>query len=505
MIQDQQLREVFKRSTGTKRKLQSSSRTVDVLAVARCEKHNGEEGAVDEHHSQEDTVETEKRDLDVKAILDEVVYKGVHTSITKGSASSEEKHKEGTDEYDPETPQLALPLLLQRIAQVDRIRKEREATQPYIHNPHYLYHIFSDAPYTVHRCRRCTRRRKCTLHREIFQQQTSISLCPHVRMNLYWAINDPVNAHSSWNLQVKEYFGESRDGYWSRYEDEKQRAEHKLCVVQPPSWRIKTLAERAVEDMEKERGRKLRGNVRRVGDEIGVLLGAWERGVVSRESIREEEKIERKERVRAKELRIARANEQLMKTLQLVEEMERMKESKDGIEEKEVVQSVEDEAAQTHTSPSLPAQFTPPKSASPPATPDYAPTKLGPASHTPKAFEALPFPSPSTQSSILTTRSPSPLASPTPPTSLPNKRKRSTSLPPSPSNSPKRVRRTHDTEALLDAEQPPIVSPEYVPDEGGYSSATSEEEREVVRMVSAEGLEDLVDWGEGSGDEIAQG
>jgi len=378
-MKDWQLREMIKRSAGTNGKLQVAGRPIGILDVtARREMYDGENGAMEEEDSDEgDVKQPEKRRLDVKAIFDEVVYQGGTIPTTK---EPEPRKAKITDEYNPEAPQLALPLLLQRIAQSERVRTEREATQPYIHNPHFLYHTFGDAPYTVHLCKRCTRRRKCALHREVFQQQTSISLCPHVRMNLYWAVNDPVNAHSSWNLQIKEYFGESRDGCWSRNEEEKERRDHEECSVFKGSERVRTLAERVVEDIQREisGGRRLRGNVRRVENEIGVLLGAWERAVEARERRREKESRAREKRKRVKMMRAEKANKMLVKTLELVEEMKRMKDARGNEDVKEVgvAQSVEEVSTQTVVCSELPAQSTPPKAASPASTPKHTPTSV---------------------------------------------------------------------------------------------------------------------------------
>ncbi|KAF2654762.1 hypothetical protein K491DRAFT_758745 [Lophiostoma macrostomum CBS 122681] len=194
-------------------------------------------------------------------------------------------HPKPTEEYDPTAP--LLPSLSSRIQASHALRAARASGPKFEHNPHYLSHCISGAPYTQTSCKKCTRTRRCKAHREVFQSMTSVSLCAHVRMNLYWAVNDPVNAKSSWKLVIRDY----------TVDDKALEEEHGDCIPYRPGERTQVLAERLVEDMQKER---LRGNVRRARDEVCGLLGAWERAVgVKRE--REEKKRREDERRRREE------------------------------------------------------------------------------------------------------------------------------------------------------------------------------------------------------------
>ncbi|PVI07541.1 hypothetical protein DM02DRAFT_700381 [Periconia macrospinosa] len=188
----------------------------------------------------------------------------------------------------PSTSLSTLPALLSRIETSQRIRAERDRTPRYTHNGFLLHHILSNAPSTHYLCRRCTPRRKCPHHRtfETFRQETSVSLCQHARLVLTWAVDDPNNDKSTWTLETRTYFdvigqygGSARDGgdHYDPRAEEREREKHERdCVLHSEEFRVQLLAERVVEDFRRER-KALRGNIRRVADEIRALLGAFQR------------------------------------------------------------------------------------------------------------------------------------------------------------------------------------------------------------------------------------
>ncbi|KAF2676727.1 hypothetical protein K458DRAFT_492265 [Lentithecium fluviatile CBS 122367] len=462
-------------------------------AATRCELYDSEDAPAEEASDHNEKVQSPR--FDMKTLLAEAGVEEPTTPTEQDSESknNKEKEEEEQQEYDPTAPHLDLPALLQRIERTTCIRAERDATKPYIHNHFFIDHVFGNAPYTFSLCKRCTRRRKCGLHREVFQQQTSISLCSggHVRMNLYWAVDDPVNTKGSWQMQIKEYFDRAGAGgeSWARHEKERETREHdEECRVYSPSERVRGLAERVLEDMEVERikgGRRLRGNVRRVVDEVGALLGGWERVVVAREIKLEKER---------------KAREEVVSVEVAVQTETKKTEIKVG-----------DTAAQP--TPPKTASPTPPKVASP--TPERASIELSspkpistPTTEEPTVEEPtlesltvkdqtlqdppnssypIPSPTPSSQSTPSTVPNTPPSTTPTPPVSppsslaslFPTKRKQSSA--PSPSSPPKKSKKVHwavEIETSQDAERPRILSPEYVSEsgEGRYSPAASEDE-----------------------------
>ncbi|KAF2738529.1 hypothetical protein EJ04DRAFT_560538 [Polyplosphaeria fusca] len=178
----------------------------------------------------------------------------------------------GNEEYNPNQPLLnfnalhALGQLLNTIRADQRSNQRRtphEATRLYEYDPHLLEHMLAGATYTASLCRRCENRRPCRTHRQSRQFETSVSLCPHKRMYVYWAPNDPVNRNASWKLEVKDF----TVGY-PEYQLECRR-----CRIPRPSQRVSLLTERLIEDMRKK---NLRPTNRRVSDEIFALVSAWE-------------------------------------------------------------------------------------------------------------------------------------------------------------------------------------------------------------------------------------
>jgi hypothetical protein len=160
-------------------------------------------------------------------------------------------------------------------------------------------------------------------------------------MNLYWAVDDPVNAKGSWKLIIRDYtVGD---------EDLEMKLQHRECKVYRAGERTQVLAERLVEDMRRER---LRGNVRRARDEICALLGALERAVGIRREREERrrvveearlEKLRKEEELRREEQE--QAEKALADTLRVLKEyMEKEKTSAkrsiEEVEEGEVVEEV---------------------------------------------------------------------------------------------------------------------------------------------------------------------
>lgn len=408
--------------------------------------------------------------LDMKALLTEAVTDDSSTPVTpvqtkRGLKDTRNPLPPATDGYDPTAPQLALPEFLRKIRENERVRAERDATTVYEHNPHLIEHIFSNAPYTFSLCKRCKRnRRKCHLHRQIFQQQTSISLCTHVFMNLHWAVNDPCNDRCSWKIEIKEYFGESRSTR-SREREYWDRREHERCKMCKPSERVEELAGRVFSDMRKER-KPLRANCRRIAAEIHALLGAWERAMALR--------LEEQARKAKVEEEVSKAHEQLAETLRVVrvmQEKETQQKRKPSVEESEILESVEtlDPEVSGDGIQALEIQHMPLQTCSP--TPEL-----------PKSIDTTPerakSPSPATPEPNSRRRS-----------SASNKRKRSVSVtlspPPKKPKTVKKVRWALEIEASEDVERPRIVSSprRYVPYEGQLSP-----------IAVGRDIEDEVDW-----------
>jgi len=224
-----------------------------------------------------------------------------------------------SEKYNPEQPLLSLPKLLSRINANNARHAERDATAIFKHNPYFAEHALAGAPYTLSLCRKCTRDRRCRVHREVYQTQTSVSLCRHTYMNLYWAVNDPVNEKCTWKLEIKTY----------NLKTENEKRAHEQCDVYRPKERVELLAKRFVEDLRDERVTRaehsakikghseirglgmLRGSMRRAENEIHALVDAWEAA-----NDRRKRKIERKKAVE----RVA--HEKLAGTLRKVREMD---------------------------------------------------------------------------------------------------------------------------------------------------------------------------------------
>ncbi|KAF2254073.1 hypothetical protein BU26DRAFT_602080 [Trematosphaeria pertusa] len=431
-----------------------------------------------------------KEKLDMKALLEEAEIGDPSTPSTSAPAKKDDEGRaaEGTPsgaaEYDPAAPQMALPDLLRKIQENSRIRAARDATPCYTHNPHLLNHAVAGAPYTHSLCRRCAPRRKCRQHREMFTQQTSISLCPHSYMTLYWAVNDPDNRRCSWKLEIRDYWGRSE------WEEREGRREHGGCRVYRPRERVERLVSRVLWDMRAER-EPLRGNERVVRDELYALLGAWERANMLR--------VERQERRKEQE---RRAQEKLAETLRVIQEIkekeEASKKRKRSVEEGEVVESVEvghvnKKARAESLKPSSTQQPTPPKSSSP--TPEPVKSATPQPESFPPAADVSPEPTvPSSLKSVLSTPEQTQLSPPTarisPPSSASNKLKRSMSSSPTPSaKKSKKVRWAEDIEASHDIEHPRIMSPVYIreEDKGRFSP---------VEVVGRD-FEDEVDYEDG--------
>ncbi|PSN70971.1 hypothetical protein BS50DRAFT_659883 [Corynespora cassiicola Philippines] len=224
------------------------------------------------------------------------------------------------DAYDPTAPLLSSrPTLHQKIQQKNAVRAIRDATQVYEHNPHLLSHLISNAPYVESYCVRCTRFRKCPLHRVPVRHKTDVSLCPHVRMNLTWEARDPANTHSTYRLEVRDY----------THRDARFAEEHRGCDVLRPSERVGVLAERVVQDYwgikwGKERGgwrrvKRVRdeGLERRIALELGALVGGIEFARAEGRRVREEE-AETKKR---KEHMQIEAQQKLAEALRMVQAM----------------------------------------------------------------------------------------------------------------------------------------------------------------------------------------
>jgi hypothetical protein len=300
-------------------------------AEGRSELYDGESPEHSSDEEQQTKKETKRPTNLVKTLINEAAPEA-DQQPTPGPATTQPF--QAADEYNPEAPLLNNTILQQRSTRISRQKAERDATQPYQHDPYLLDRIFGDPSYTAKKCRQCTRYRRCHRHRNQFQNTTSVSLCPHVRMYLYWDENDPINARSSWRLQIQDSFEGSESRYVRTRADERNRKireEHKSCRVYAANRRTRLLAERVCEDIEvtrkdlEKRNRKewdrerkeenerivmrLRGNVRRVANEIAILLAAWERewaGQMRRKEMerrREERKaeIERRERAEALE------------------------------------------------------------------------------------------------------------------------------------------------------------------------------------------------------------
>lgn len=377
-------------------------------------------------------------------------------------------------EYDPTKPLLFLPSLMERIRAKTANRSLRNSTEVYEHNPHLLMHILAGAPYTASFCKRCTRTRSCRVHREVFQSETSVSLCAHMRMNLYWAVNDPDNSKSSWKLIIKDYT------VW----DPELIPEHRGCKVYKPSERVPLLVDRLVEDQKRERLRS--NNKRRAADEIYALLGAWERAKL--------EILERQKRKRAmeeeKQRNERKAQERLAETLRMVqdmqkkdqEEQENQKRKYSEIEEGEIVDvrkkvRIEEEINETVQQEDI--ALTPPFTSThtPEPTTAHVPKMPGSASPRPEC---------------------PPKNAPTPPPLSPRTRSRSSSLAPTPliltpssAKKSKKVRFIPEIESSPVIVRPRMHSP---PAQATYQDVLSPI---ASHYYSYYGMEDEVDYNDG--------
>lgn len=230
------------------------------------------------------------------------------------------------EEYDPNQPLLSkLSVLMQKIRASNLRRSNREATALYEHNPHLLHHMLAGARYTISFCRKCTSTRRCRAHGETLQLSTSVSLCPHKRMVLYWGVNDASNRLGSWKLEIKDY----------ARQDHGFGVECRGCDVFRPSERVPLLAERVVADMRRER---LRSSERRVREEVLALVGAWEYARLRELERKERERqayldrLERERMAAAKRMEEQRrAQEALAETLRLVQrQIDAQKEKEKG-------------------------------------------------------------------------------------------------------------------------------------------------------------------------------
>ncbi|KAF2181782.1 hypothetical protein K469DRAFT_691857 [Zopfia rhizophila CBS 207.26] len=199
------------------------------------------------------------------------------------------------DEYDPTRPMMPPNSLLSKIRVAEARRYNPETTELFQNNPHILHHIAAGAPYTANSCSRCTATRRCRNHREMLELSTSVSLCQHKRMVLFWRVNDPSNRKCSWKLEIKDY---------TTYDVVFEMECDAICMPYQLSKRVELLAERVVEDFRKE---KERCNRRVVEDEIRGLLASYEYGLSKRKERIEEammrEEIEGKKMEKEKRLR----------------------------------------------------------------------------------------------------------------------------------------------------------------------------------------------------------
>ncbi|KAF2790067.1 hypothetical protein K505DRAFT_420084 [Melanomma pulvis-pyrius CBS 109.77] len=236
--------------------------------------------------------------------------------------SKEKNESPFVEEHNPKHSQLFLPELMAKINATNERKATRDATPLFKYNPHLIKHMVAGAPYTRPMCKKCTRDKKCRAHHEIYEGRTTVSLCRHTFLCLYWAVNDPVNEKGTWRIEIKDDL-----------DTEKERKDHKRCDMYRPSERARELANRFVEDLRNERITRashnarekskvrgvtvLRGSTRRAEIEIRALVGAWEGEKVQRE-IRGEEKKKKKENEWL-------AKERLAGTVKKVREMEQEK------------------------------------------------------------------------------------------------------------------------------------------------------------------------------------
>ncbi|KAF2715033.1 hypothetical protein K504DRAFT_457213 [Pleomassaria siparia CBS 279.74] len=233
---------------------------------------------------------------------------GVFATVEKGEEEEGvEEKKNVIDEDDSFVPEynleqplilgLSLPEIMAKVNALNDRRTEREATNEYEHNPFILEHLFSGAPYTKSLCKKCTTDRSCRVHRLPREERTSISLCSHTYMNLFWAPNDPVNTNGSWKLEIRDYY----------LDDEKEKAIHRQCQKYRPSERVELLTQRLTKDLQNERITRaeqmrggdgkvrgvhgaLRGSTRRARKELHALVGAYEAAKVRQEIAAEQKK-----------------------------------------------------------------------------------------------------------------------------------------------------------------------------------------------------------------------
>ncbi|KAH7122541.1 hypothetical protein B0J11DRAFT_607999 [Dendryphion nanum] len=226
------------------------------------------------------------------------------------------------DTYNPLNPLIFTldPTILARINASTTDRSIQGTTQSPENNPFLLDHMLANAPYTQKYCRRCTSDRKCRGHRPTLQLQTSVSLCAHMRLNLFWNVDDMLNRKCSWQLEIKSYL--NRDIVFTR--------EHESCKAFTPRERVKVLVQRLIEDFEAEGRRGV--NARGVEREVFALLGAWEaakvrvltrreegeKKVEKRREVAPEKKIERekKGRVMEREAKMLKKAQQEKESLQ---------------------------------------------------------------------------------------------------------------------------------------------------------------------------------------------
>ncbi|KAF2262105.1 hypothetical protein CC78DRAFT_535155 [Lojkania enalia] len=257
--------------------------------------------------------------FDFKALLAEA-EQGDASLATKGHSNTlptaDNPESQHPETYDPNAPLLSLESLLSKIRSMNQYADPRDAMPIYEHNPHLLEHMLSGAPYCISTCEKCSPYRTCRQHREVLQLATSVSLCPHKRIVLYWAVNDPVNRRGSWKLEIKDY----------TVRDEEFRMEHRGCNVPRPSERVGVLAKRVVAELRSE---GMWGSERRAVDEIHGLLGAWEFARLERmerEERRRKAELGRVERARGAkktERKDMEASRNLAETLRPVEDMEK--------------------------------------------------------------------------------------------------------------------------------------------------------------------------------------
>ncbi|KAF2810936.1 uncharacterized protein BDZ99DRAFT_570224 [Mytilinidion resinicola] len=151
------------------------------------------------------------KSVDLKAIIQEIGALPADLEEQLGREKEREdgeigEHDEKEEEYDPLRPQLSRAAARGR----EKIPPWRERKVVFVEDPGLRAKVFGHMVPT-RACRECLlrpvdqkgrfdRRGRCEYHRSRDWEKTSISLCDHKWLMLYWTLDDPSNLQGGWQL-----------------------------------------------------------------------------------------------------------------------------------------------------------------------------------------------------------------------------------------------------------------------------------------------------------------